>query len=153
MLNLFRFKAVQRVAFEDIDYYKVVNNSKYFFYFERARVEYLRKLDFISTRDKGLDKFDVAVVENYCSYRKPAYFDDLLDIHTRISYLKSSSLQFQYIIVRSGDGEKISCGYTNLVRVAFPSLKPRPLDGSFVEKVTEFENENLGKSPGIPDIT
>lgn len=152
MYPMFRFESIQRVTFDDLDPYNVVNNSRYFTYFERGRVDYLREIGLISGSAGDLEKIDVAVVENYCSYRSPAYFDNVLNVYLRISYIKRTSLQFQYIINRNEDKKLIALGYTNLVRVHFPELKPRSFDNDFKEKVRNYEKGNLGKMTGIPDV-
>lgn len=152
MLPLFRFKTVMRVSFDDLDAYKVVHNSRYFCYFERGRIEYLRNLGCITAGEEGLKKIDVAVVENYCSYRNPAFFDDLLEIKLRISFIKNTSFQFQYIFERQIDSTLIACGYTNMVRVSFPQVKPIKLTKEFIEAVNKFEGNNLGKMTGIPEV-
>ena len=152
MHPLFRFETVLRVTFDDLDAYKVVHNSRYFCYFERGRIEYLRNLGFITTGEEGLKKIDVAVVENFCSYRNPALFDDLLRVGLRISFIKNTSFQFQYIIERQEDSALTACGYTNLVRVSFPQLQPRKLEKEFKDAVQKFEGNNLGKMTGIPGV-
>lgn len=152
MYPLFRFIYIQRVAFDDLDPYNVVNNSRYFTFFERGRIDYLREIGLISGSAGDLDKIDVAVVENFCSYRSPAFFDNVLEISIRISYIKRTSLQFQYIINRREDKKLIALGYTNMVRLHFPDFKPRSFSNDFKEAVRKYEKDNLGKMIGIPDI-
>jgi len=146
---LFRFKMSLRVSFDDLDAYKVVHNSKYFVYFERARTAYLQNLGLIQDGEKGLDDIDSAVIENYCSYRKPVLFDDIITIYLRVSYLKKSSLQFQYIVTKNNDSVTAALGYTTIVRVLFAQFKPIPFDKRFRDAITAFEGDNLGKMTGI----
>ncbi|MFC1553662.1 acyl-CoA thioesterase [candidate division KSB1 bacterium] len=152
MEELFKFKCSQRVHFDDLDAYKVVHNSKYFCFFERGRLEYLRNLGLVSEGNEGLKRVDVAVVENHCYYKKPALFDEILDIHLRISFMRNTSFQFQYLVKKNSDDTLVAYGYTNMVRVSFPEIKPIPLDGRFKDAVLEFEGENLGVKKGMPQI-
>ncbi|MFC1557482.1 acyl-CoA thioesterase [candidate division KSB1 bacterium] len=148
----FKMKTVIRVPFEDIDAFNVVHNAKYFCYFERGRVEYLRHLGFMDDGDESLKNLEVAIVEHYCSYRKPARFDDDLSIHLRISYLKNSSFQFQYLITRDEESSLLTLGYSNLVFFNSVTLKPKTLNPELRDAVTQFEGDHLGQMTGIPEL-
>jgi acyl-CoA thioester hydrolase len=152
MHQLFRFKTDIQVTFDDLDAYKVVHNSKYLIYFERGRTAYLQYLRLIPPGEEGLAKIDSVVIENYCSYLKPALFDDVITIYVRISYLKKSSLQFQYILTKNNDTAVIALGYTTLVRVLFSKFKPISFEVAFRHTIISFEGDNLGKMIGIPKL-
>ena len=50
------------------------------------------------------------VVEAHCSYKKPAFYDDLLTIATAFRFSGPARLRFDYEILR--DGEILAVGYT-----------------------------------------
>ena len=152
MRDLFKFETKIRVAFEDVDLFSVVNNAKYFSYFERGRIEYLRCIGFVGEGESSLKNFESVVAENFCSYKKSAVFDDLLTIHIRISFMKRSSMQFQYYISRETDDAILTTGYTNLVWFDTKEKKAIPIRKDMRETVTEFEGDNLGKNPGNPSF-
>jgi len=150
MYPFFKFKTPIRVTFEDVDSFRVVHNSKYFCYFERGRLEYFRNLGFAGEGENSHKNFEVAIVENYCSYRKAALFDDLLDIHLRVSFMRNSSFQFQYLVTREGGRILLAAGYSNMVYFNREKLKPRAIPPAIKEGIIRFEGEHLGKMTGIP---
>jgi acyl-CoA thioester hydrolase len=125
-----------RVIFGDTDQMGVVYYANYLRYFESARAAYWRGLG-KSYRD--LVEWGVAlpVVEAHCNYRRPAFYEDLLLVDTRISELRAASLRFAYRVVRGG--ELLAEGYTRhavigtdgkpralpeALRAALPSIEP-----------------------------
>ena len=90
------------VIFGDTDQMGVVYYANYLRYFEGARAAYWRGLG-RSYRD--LEAWGVAlpVVEVQCHYRRPAHYEDLLEVEVRVSELRAASLRFVYRVVRGGD--------------------------------------------------
>ena len=54
----------------------------------------------------------LVVVEAHCRYRRPARYDDVLVIRTRLRSLRAATLSFGYEVVRRADGELLADGYT-----------------------------------------
>ena len=52
------------------------------------------------------------VADVRCKYLKPARYDDLLDIMTRIEELGFSSVRFSYRVLRRAGGELLATGET-----------------------------------------
>ena len=67
----FTFSTTVRVRFADTDAQGIAHNSKYFVWFEVARVEYLRAFTggYQSLRDHGIEAL---VLESHCRYVQPA---------------------------------------------------------------------------------
>jgi acyl-CoA thioester hydrolase len=88
-----------RVIFGDTDQMGVVYYANYLRYFESARAAYWRAL---GKSYKDLEAWGVAlpVVEAHCHYRRPAHYEDLLDIDVDVSELRAASLRFAYRIYR-----------------------------------------------------
>ncbi len=152
MENLFKHKTEIKVQFEDIDAFKVVNNCKYFNFFERARIDYIRTAGTVNNGEDSIENYECAVVENYCSYKKPAVFDDDLTILIRMSFVKRTSLQFQYIIKRYRDNAVIATGYSNLVWVSLKEKKTKVFPPALKKAVIDFEADSLGTMTGMPDL-
>ena len=98
-----------RVIFGDTDQMGVVYYANYLRFFESARADYWRSL---GRSYKDLEAWGVAmpVVEAHSNYRRPARYEDLLEIETAISEVRGASLRFTYV-VRRGD-EVLAEGYT-----------------------------------------
>lgn len=98
-----------RVIFGDTDQMGVVYYANYLRYFESARAAYWRDLG-KSYQDLVTWGVALPVVEAHCNYKRPAYYEDLLVVDTRVSELRGASLRFAYRVLR-GD-ELLAEGYT-----------------------------------------
>ena len=98
-----------RIIFGDTDKMGVVYYANYLRFFESARAALLRERG-LTGRD--LDQLGVGfpVTEAHCRYRKPAYYEDLLDVDIRIAELGAVRVRFEYEIRR--DSELLVDGYT-----------------------------------------
>jgi len=89
-----------RVIFGDTDQMGVVYYANYLRFFESARAAYWRGL---GKSYQDLVDWGVAlpVVEAHCNYKRPALYEDLLVIDTRVSELRAASLRFAYRVLRA----------------------------------------------------
>ena len=112
-----------RVIFGDTDQMGVVYYANYLRYFESARAAYWRDL---GRSYKDLVEWGVAlpVIEAHCTYKKSAFYEDLLVVETRVSELRGASLRFAYRVVRGSD--LIAEGHTRHAVVG-PDGRPKAL--------------------------
>jgi acyl-CoA thioester hydrolase len=98
-----------RIIFGDTDQMGVVYYANYLRFFESARAAYWREL---GKSYKDLEAWGVAlpVVEAHCNYRRPAYYEDLLDVEIEVSELRGASIRFAYRVLRTT--ELLADGYT-----------------------------------------
>ncbi len=91
-----------RIIFGDTDQMGVVYYANYLRFFESSRAAYWRDL---GRSYKDLEAWDVAlpVVEASCVYKRPAYYEDLLEIEVAVSELRGASLRFRYQVWRGTD--------------------------------------------------
>ncbi len=91
-----------RVRYADTDQMGVANNAMYFTWFEVGRTEYLRKtgMTYRSLEEQG---FMLPVRETRVKYLKPALYDDVLDIDTKLDTQKGVRLRFCYTVSRGDD--------------------------------------------------
>ncbi len=91
-----------RVIFGDTDQMGVVYYANYLRIFESARADYWRQL---GKSYKDLEAWGVAlpVIEAHCVYKKPAHYEDLLDVDLCVSELRGASLRFRYEVRRGAD--------------------------------------------------
>jgi acyl-CoA thioester hydrolase len=89
-----------RVIFGDTDQMGVVYYANYLRYFESARAAYWRDL---GKSYQDLVDWGVAlpVVEAHCNYKRPAHYEDLLVVDTRVSEVRGASLRFAYRVLRA----------------------------------------------------
>ncbi len=100
-----------RVRYGDTDAMGIVYYANYLRWFEMGRTEMMRSLG-IAYKEIEEQGVYLPVSEVFCKYHRPAKYDDLLIIETRIDFLKKVSLQFSYRILRAQDGVELVSGTT-----------------------------------------
>jgi acyl-CoA thioester hydrolase len=92
-----------RVYYEDTDLAGIVYYANYLRFIERARTEWVRGLGVDQgalKRDEGI-VFAVRRVE--ADYLKPARFDDLLTVKTRLLELGGARIELEQQVLRAGE--------------------------------------------------
>ncbi len=110
-MNTF-YETTTRVRYAKTDQMGVVYYANYLIWFEIGRVETFRQMGFSYKEMEQADDSYVVVAEASCRYRKPALYDDLILIRTRLSESKSRTLRFAYEIRRQETGEVLATGET-----------------------------------------
>lgn len=108
------FETIVRVRYAETDQMGVVYHSNFFVWFEVGRVELLRQIGITYKEMEAVDDCHIVVVEARCQYKKPARYDDLLRIRTRIAEVRTRTMRFEYEIVNDAD-EVIATGETQHV--------------------------------------
>ncbi len=88
-----------RVIFGDTDQMGVVYYANYLRYFESARSALLRERGF-SARDLVDQGVNFPVTEASCRYRKPARYEDLIDVHIAVADMGHARVRFSYAVRR-----------------------------------------------------
>jgi acyl-CoA thioester hydrolase len=101
-----------RVRYAETDQMGVVYYGDYYTWFEVGRVELCRQLGFEYKQMETEDDSFLVVAESQCRYRRPARFDDLLTIRTRVTAAQRRTVRFGYEIIHQGTGETIATGAT-----------------------------------------
>ncbi len=100
-----------RVRYADTDQMKNVYYGKYFEYFEQGRSDFLRGLG-LPYGELEAQGFLLPVIEAFARYKRPARYDDLLRVETKISEVPSARIRLEYTILREGEDEVLVEGYT-----------------------------------------
>ncbi len=123
-----KFRFTVKVYYEDTDAGGVVYYANYLKFLERARSEAIYSLGFTNTG--LLDRYGILLIVKSCNieYKKPAKFEDKLDIVSEVSSFTKTSLILKQNILR--DNELISEADIHLVTVdknGKPSKMPNEL--------------------------
>jgi acyl-CoA thioester hydrolase len=88
-----------RVRYAETDRMDVVHHSNYLIWFEAARIQ---MLDEIGLPYKAIeaDGYLIPVLAAQLSYKKPAFFDDRLDVHLFMRRLPRARFVFDYEVKR-----------------------------------------------------
>ena len=104
-------EATTRVRYAETDQMGVVYHGNYFTWFEIGRVELCRELGFEYKQMELEDDSFIVVAEAHCRYKRPARFDDVLTIRTRVTQSQRRTLRFGYEILNQAD-ELLATGET-----------------------------------------
>lgn len=89
-----------RVGYVDTDAARVVHHSTYLRYHEAARIEFLRENGFDYGRWEAETHTGLPVVEVQMRYLRPARFDDVLTVTTRVESHRSAWVWFAHDVLR-----------------------------------------------------
>ena len=89
-----------RVYYEDTDAGGVVYHSNYLNFMERARTEWLRALGFEQPQVQADMGVIIVVHSMQLEFKSPAYFNDLLDIHCKLTKVGRGSIEMEQQTMR-----------------------------------------------------
>ena len=101
-----------RVRYAETDQMGVVYYANYLIYFEIGRVEYMRERGVAYKEMEIHDDSYIVVAESHCRHLRPARYDDLLRIRTRVAEARRRTIRFAYEIVNSASGVLLATGET-----------------------------------------
>ena len=128
------FNLPVRVYYEDTDAGGVVYHSNYLNFMERARTEWLRHAGF--EQDTLIEKKQIlfAVRKISIDYNKPALFNDLLNIKTRIIEQRKVSLLFEQLVFNQAE-EMICNAEIKIVCIDSNTLRPKPIPETILSEL------------------
>ena len=100
-----------RVRYAETDRMGVVYYANYLVWFEVARADLLRSLGW-TYREMEQAGISLPVIEAHCEYRKPAKYDDEIEVRTEGRMLSPVRMEFQYEVIRKADQAVAASGRT-----------------------------------------
>lgn len=100
-----------RVRYAETDRMGVVYYANYLVWFEVGRTEWLRECGW-TYREMEQDGISLPVIEAHCEYRRPARYDDEIDIQTRAALVTPVRMRFDYEVRRNGEELALASGHT-----------------------------------------
>jgi acyl-CoA thioester hydrolase len=132
------FKTSFRVTWADTDAAQVVHFSNFFRFFEKAEEEFYRHLGFTfkDVHNRGLW---FPRVEAFCEYKKPARFNDLLEVELAIENLGEKSIKYGFKIFNKESDVLVANGYMVVVTADKGTGKATQIPKEIVEKLEAFQ--------------
>ena len=100
-----------RVRYADTDQMKFVYYSKYLEYFEQGRADLLRQVGLPYSEVEKMGYF-LPVTEAFVKYRRPARYDELLEVKTIVREIPTARIRIEYQVVRAEVSEVVAEGHT-----------------------------------------
>ncbi len=100
-----------RVRYAETDQMGIAYHGNYFAWFEVGRTDLLRGLG-LTYRELEADGVRLPVIETRARFLRPALYDDMLDVRTRLAELGGASLSFEYAVHREDSETPLATGAT-----------------------------------------
>lgn len=145
-LNLSKFKHKHQVRVRnfEVDSQGIVHNAIYLEYCEIGRVEYIRSLGFrLLPGGTFGDDVKVRIKRNEITYYNPAFVDDLIDVYSRIAYIKNSSFCFEHTLINSDTSQLICFQKSIHVNLNLHTNQPERIADKYRKLFQEFEGQDL----------
>lgn len=118
-----KFDKIQiRVRYGETDQMGVVHHGNYALYLEMGRIEWLRKLG-ISYKTMEENGVMLPVVSLNINYKKPAGYDDVINVKTQLKNMPTAKIEFEYEITNE-KGEILTTASTVLVFIDKNTNRP-----------------------------
>ena len=138
MKSNFHFHHDIRVRFADTDLQGIVFNGNYLTYYDVAWTEYFRAVGFTWSDLLALG-VDTVLARTTMDFKSPAKFDEILEVHTRVSRLGNTSLTFEFEIYAQNEDRLIGSATSLYVCVDPKTLKSTAVPDLLRKRVSEFE--------------
>ncbi len=125
-----------RVYYEDTDSGGVVFYANYLKFMERARTEWLRALGF--EQDALIDEAGVifAVRSARVDYLRPARFNDLLTVRSRVLSSGRASVVFEQRVLQTENEKELTRGEIKIASLDASTFRPKPMPKELMEALS-----------------
>ena len=124
-----------RVPYADTDQMGVVYYGNYLALFERARNELMRACGY-TYRECESEGFMLPVTHAEVDYRRPAKYDDLLEVKAWVRRLRGVRIEIACEVRRKGEDALLVSGYTSHAFVSTKDFRPCPPPEKFLAVVS-----------------
>ena len=129
-----------RVYYEDTDSGGVVYYANYLRFMERARTEWMRALGFEQDRLIREEGIVFAVRSANVEFLRPARFNDLLTVMTKLQRRGRASLTFAHSISREHEESRPCCtGEVKVACVNADTFRPQPIPETLMKEIADVD--------------
>ncbi len=132
------------VKYADTDKMGYVYYANYLVWFEAARTYFLRELGYPYKKMEEENIF-LPVVEAYCKYLSPSFYEDNILIESWIGEIKNVSLKIFYNVIREDDNKLLAKGYTKHTSIN-KAGKLIKLPEKFLNVISDYIEEEKSKN-------
>ena len=144
MKSEFRFHHDIRVRFADTDLQGIVFNGNYLTYYDVAWTEYFRAVGF-EWKDLLALGVDTVLARTTMVFKQPAKFDEILEVHTRVSKIGNTGLTFEFEIYPQNEDRLIGAATSLYVCVDPETLKSIRVPDPLRDRIAAFERKHFSE--------
>ena len=128
-----------RVRYRECDPMGVVYHAHYLDYFEAARTEALRDMGVVykSLEDQGIQ---MPTVDLSLKYKKPAHYDDLLEIRVLLKEKPRMRIRVDYEVRRVDEDDILTTGHVTLCFMDVVRRRPVPAPDAVLDVYDRFQS-------------
>ncbi len=133
-----------KVRFADCDMMGHVNNAHFLTYMEQGRVEYFKKfpeLNFLELKREL--ECSLILAEISCTFKSPAYLNEILVVSLGTTELKRSSIVMEYEMKEKTTGRLVAIGRSVGVYYDYQQKKSVSLPESIRKRFEEIEGRKF----------
>ena len=129
----------QPIVWGEMDAYRHVNNTVYFRWFENARLEYFRRLDwFAYEREHGVGPILAAT---QARFRKPVAYPDTVSITARAEWIDEDRFTMQHRVVSHRLAAVVTEGQGTVVTYHYGEGKKVPIPDELRRRIAALEGK------------
>jgi acyl-CoA thioester hydrolase len=136
-LDDFNIKVDIPIAWGDMDAFKHVNNTRFFRYFETARIKYFEKAGFLETMEKN--SIGPILANISAKFIKPLFYPDTVTVGSRVSFIEPTQFMMEYIIESKSKGIA-ALGESKMVVYDYKSSQRTTLPDIVRNKIREIDS-------------
>ena len=145
------YRATRRVEFSETDLAGIVHFSNFFRYMETVEHAFWRSIGSSIIMTQFESHLGMPRVHASCDYRRPARFEDLLEMRLLVSVKRTRSLSYQirFTRVEPGPREELARGKLTVVcvrRTPSGTLEAVPLPSILADQIEVAPTEVLGEA-------
>jgi acyl-CoA thioester hydrolase len=126
------------VAWGDMDAMQHVNNTKYFLYFESARIAYYEKLNvWQMMKSTGIGPI---LASTECKFKIPLTYPDTVSVGARVQNIEEDRFLMEYCLVSHRFGKIAAQGSGLTVTFNYAEQKKVPVPKELRESILQFES-------------
>ncbi len=127
----------QAVAWGDMDFMRHVNNVVYFRYFENARLEYFRRLNwFLYQEQTGIGPILSAT---QARFRRPLSYPDTIDIGARLLTMEEDRFTLEHRLVSEMLDDVAATGQVTIVAYDYNANKKTAIPEEIRQRIAALE--------------
>lgn len=143
LLDDFPVQVAFPIAWGDMDAFQHVNNTRYFRFFEDARIAYFERTGLIdaSGLPAGLGPI---LASTSCKFRYPVTYPDSIRVGARVVEIGEDRFEMAYRVV-SEQAERVAAdGRGVVVSFDYEAGQKAPLPDSWIERIETIEERSFG---------